>query len=104
MRLGKSNDGGYGIVISDAEGRRRATFFGGDSGAGMHMFQKSDTAQMSLVTRPNGTALVLRDLPGKPRAVINVSNAAVQLEMRDAIGQVVFLAPPAQHDPNRIIP
>jgi hypothetical protein len=59
---------------------------------------------MSLVTRPNGTALVLRDLPGKPRAVINVSNAAVQLEMRDAIGQVVFLAPPAQHDPNRIIP
>tara|TARA_B100000963_G_scaffold230129_1_gene200744 strand:- start:1589 stop:2050 length:462 start_codon:yes stop_codon:yes gene_type:complete len=90
IRLG-SADAGYGLVVYDDQGQFRATLTDAPLGAVSQL--NKDGGSIKLMAMKNGCGITMRDVDGKPRAIILQQKEGSKIMLKDAEGKDVFSAP-----------
>ena len=90
IRLGRA-DSGYGVVVYDADGNFGATLTDSQLGAGMQL--RKDGGSIKMLAMKKGCGFTIRDVDGKPRAMILQHQEGSQLILKDGAGKNTFSAP-----------
>jgi hypothetical protein len=88
--LGEGDDHGYGVKLNDHNGKFRVALFEAPRAAGVHI---KKGFSYGLLVGEDGSAFSLRDAQGTARAVVSVTQAEAQMQLRDQQGKAMFLAP-----------
>jgi len=90
IRLGKADEG-YGVVIYDENGHSNGTLTDAPLGAVIQL--SKERGGIRLQAGKDGAGLSVRDINGKPRAIIVVTNEKSQVVLKDQQDRTVFSAP-----------
>ncbi|XZE52547.1 hypothetical protein SH139x_004248 [Planctomycetaceae bacterium SH139] len=90
IRLGPADEG-YGVVVYDENGNSNATLTDAPLGAVIQL--SKDGGGIRLQAGKDGAGLSVRDLKGKPRAVVVVTNDKSGFVLKDQKDKTVFSAP-----------